>query len=298
MACASPTPPGVYESILGTRVLLAVPSGFAVAQRFTGLISEDGVSSVIVTEIEEPVDDVTDKMNEREFAARGMTWIGSEDVTIDDYDGLFVSAREPSETGPERLRWIAVFGRPDSGVMISASTANWAAPQLQKTLRDVLMTAQWNPDKDVDPYVGLGFRLEETKLLKVSDRLPSMVSFTVGGHRGHLSPGAPLYLAGTGQVQHGVSDLEVFGRQRLLEIPEIEDVEIVSSRIFELDGSPAHELVADVIDRPTDLLLRFHQTVVVTGKRYYLLQGMVDATNADEIVPHFRRISASFRHTQ
>ena len=297
-ACASPapTPAPDHQGIPGTRVSLVVPDGFAVADRFSGLVGEDAVSLVRVTEIPGPVEKIRAEMTGDGLAARGMELLRSEAVTVDGRDGLLVSVRQ-TVAGSDLRRWIVVFGAADTSVMIAASTRRAFEDRLGETLRRTLIGAKWNPDEILDPYAGLGFALAEAGSLKISDRLPSMISFTRGGHRGALASDEPLFLAGSSVAPLAVTDLEDFARRRLAEVAEFEELEVLSERSLTLGGLPAYELVVAASDRRTRAPLRVYQALVVDGERFFLMQGLVGSANAEEFIPQFREIAQSFRRT-
>jgi hypothetical protein len=296
-ACASPVPAPDHQGIPGTRVSLIVPDGFAVADRFLGLVGEDAVSVVIITEIPGPVEKVRAGMTGEALAARGMELLRFEEVTVDGRDGLLVHARQAAAAGADLRRWIVVFGAADGSVMIAASTPRASEDRLGATLRRTLISAKWNPDEILDPYAGLGFALAEAGSLKISDRLPSMISFTRGGHRGALASDEPLFLAGSSFAPLAVTDLEDFARRRLAEVAEFGELEVLSERSLTLGGLPAYELVVAASDRRTRAPLRVYQALVVAGDRFFLMQGLVGAGNAEEFIPQFREIAHSFRHT-
>ena len=151
---------------------LIVPDGFAVADRFPGLVGEDGLSVVMISEIPGPAEEVRAGMTAEALAARGMELLRSEAVTVDGREGLLVHARQAAEAGDDLRRWIVVFGAPDGSVMIGASTPGSLEDRLGATLRRTLISAKWNPAEILDPYARLGFTLAEAGSLKISDRLP------------------------------------------------------------------------------------------------------------------------------
>jgi hypothetical protein len=181
--------------------------------------------------------------------------------------------------------------------MIGASTPGSQEDRLGTTLRRTLISAKWNPAEIFDPYARLGFTLEETRSLKISDRLPNMISFTRGGHRGALTPDEPLLLAGSSFTPRAVTDLEDFARRRLDEVAELADPEVLSEQALTLGGLPAYELVVATGDRRTGRPLTVYQALVVDGSRFFLVQGLVGAENAEEFIPQFREIAHSFRRT-
>jgi hypothetical protein len=297
LACASPGAVVAPRPIPGTHVRLALPEGFSVARRFPGLISADTASSVIVTEIPRGLGEVRSGLTEESLTARGMRWHGSEEVTIAGGPGLLVEVSQPIPPNAELRRWVAVFGAADRGVLLTGSTLADSADRTGEVLREVLLTAEWRPDDPIDPYLELGFWVGETESLKISDRLPSMLAFTRGGRSGSIASDEPLYLAGTSFTREPVSNVEDFGHRLLLATAELDDPEVVSSRSFVLDELPAFEIIASARDHDTGEPLRVHQTVIVDGDRYFLLQGLVGTAEADEFMPQFRRISQTFRRT-
>jgi hypothetical protein len=296
-ACASRPPAPDHQGIPGTRVRLVVPDGFAVAERFPGLLSEDGVSLVTVTEVPGPVEKMRAGMTKEALATREMQLLRSEEVSVDDREGLLVHALQEAAPGTDLRRWILVFGAADGSVMIAASTPQVFEDRLGETLRGTLISAKWNPAEILDPYAGLGFTVAEVGELKISDRLPRMISFTLEGHRGAIAPEDPLFLAGSSFAPLAVTDLEDFAHRRLGEIAEFRELKILSERSLTLSGLPAHELVAAARDRRTAAPLRFYQALVVDGDHYFLLQGMVGVETAKEFIPQFREIAHSFRRT-
>jgi hypothetical protein len=296
-ACASPPPaPPDHQGIPGTRVSLVVPEGFALADRFFGLMGGDGVSAVVVNEIPGPIESVRAAMTAEALAARGLELLHSEPVTIDGRDAVLVDVRRTA-AGRELRGWIVAFGEADGSVMISASTSAALADRVGATLRRTLMSAEWNPGEILDPYAGLGFTLAEAGSLKISDRLPSMISFTRGGNRGALAPDDPLLLAGSFSAPIDATDLEGFARRRLDEIAELEAPEVVSKRDLTLGGLPAHELVVSAKDRRSGTPITVYQALVADGDRFFLVQGLVGADKAEEFMPQFREIAHSFRRT-
>jgi hypothetical protein len=265
------------------------------ARRFPGLVSADGESSVIVSEIPERLGEVRAGFNEQEIVARGMQWRGSEPVRIDGLDGVLVRVDQPVESSRELRRWVAVFGSGDRGVLITASTLADLEGPMDEVLEGVLLTAEWDPDAVIDPYLELGFWVGETASLKISDRLPTMIAFTRDGRRGAIESDEPLLLAGSSVTLEPPSDLERFGERLLMATKEVEGAQILTSRSLELDGLRAYEVTAAGNDRDTGAPLRVHQTVIVDGDRYYLIQGLVGVDAADEFMPQFRQVSESFR---
>lgn len=297
VACASPSPEVVRTAIPGTRVAIAVPTGFVVAKRFPGLVSPEASASVMVSETPQPLDQVRAAMTPEALAPREAELQGSEEVTVDGRRSWLY--RISASVAPEReiIRWILVTGEGDSSAVIYATAPRSLAKQLEPTLREALLSVTWDADRVLGPWDGLGFRVDEGETLELSDRLPHMVALTKGGHRGALAPDEPLFLAGSSAAEAVISDLADFARRQLQITAELADIEVLTEVSLELDGLPAHEIVASAIDKRTGTPLRIYQMLVVEGVEYFLLQGLVGASHAEAFVAEFGSIARSFRRT-
>lgn len=274
---------------------LAVPADFRVAEQFPGLVSADAKSAVTISEVPRPAEAVQGGLTEAAITARGWALLSSEAVRVDGREGLLVHVDGKVASGRELHRWILSFGKGSKSVVISASTNEQLAGRMGEVLRTTVLSARWDPDRVIGAYEGLGFTLSESESLKISDRLPKLISFTRGGDRGALAPGDPLFLAGSSFAAADVGDLAAFARQQLRATAELDDIEFSSEASLEFDGLPAFELIAAATDRRFGTALRVYQALAIDGRRYFLLQGLVGAESAEEFIPQFRDIAHSFQ---
>jgi hypothetical protein len=278
-------------------VVLEVPDGFSVSKQFPGLVNQEASASVMVSEIPRPPDQVRAAMTPEALAARGSELLRSEEVAVDGRPGWLHHVVSGSKPDREVLRWVLVTGANDASAVLSATAPRSQASRLEPVLRDVLLNASWDVERVLGPWDGLGFRVDEGETLKLSERLPRMVSLTTGGHRGALAPDEALFLAGSSAAESPIADLAAFARQQLIVTAELVDIAVLAETPLTLDGLPALEIVASATDSDSGTSLRIYQMLVVDGAAYYLLQGMVGAFDAAAFVPEFGSIARSFRRT-
>jgi hypothetical protein len=295
VACASPPLDVVRTAIPGTRVAIAVPTGFDVSKQFPGLVRPEALASVMVSEISQPPDEVRAAMTPEALAAREAELQRSEEVTVDGRQGWLYYIAAGVAPDREILRWILVTGEGDSSVVIAATAPRSQANQLGPTLRDALLSVTWDADRVLGPWDGLGFHVDEGESLKLSERLPRMVALTKGGHRGALAPDEPLFLAGSSAAESEITDLVGYAHQQLQITAELVDIEVRTEAPLTLDGLPAYEIVASALDRRSNTPIRIYQVLVVEGAEYFLLQGMVGELQAEVFVEEFAAIARSFR---
>jgi hypothetical protein len=58
-----------------------------------------------------------------------------------------------------------------------------------------------------------------------------------------------------------------------------------------------YELVANAKDDKTETSTRLYQVVAAAEQGYFIIQGLVPTERAEEWVPEFKKLTASFRRT-
>jgi hypothetical protein len=80
-------------------------------------------------------------------------------------------------------------------------------------------------------------------------------------------------------------------------MPELSDTQIVSEGPEALGDMGGYEIVATAVDRDSGTAIDVYQVFASDGARYYLVQGLVGTDGADEFMPQFREVAASFERT-
>ncbi|HVH11609.1 MAG TPA: hypothetical protein VM759_01085, partial [Longimicrobium sp.] len=109
---------------------------------------------------------------------------------------------------------------------------------------------------------------------------------------------APLVVVGRSVSPADLSDLEAFARRRVTRLGNLLELTGISG------GGPVtlaigagHELYADAVDTESGTAIRVYQVVIPDGDHYFLLQGLIGADRADEVIPQYEAIARSLRRT-
>jgi hypothetical protein len=298
VACQTPPPPPEFSAIPRTGVSLYVPVEFRVAEDFPGLTTSDGFSSVMVSEIARRVESVRRDLTPQSLSERGLRTLRSEELMVDERAALLVHAIDQGAARETVRHWMLVFGEGDLSILITASTTKALSPTVGPLIETILREARWDPMVTAGRFADLGFTITESPGLKVSERLPQMVVLTRDGSREGLSVDEPLLFAGSSLAAGLSIDLAEFARTQLREMAELRDLRIVSEGPVALDDLEGHEIVAKAVDRKEGTPLSIYQAIATDGRRYYLVQGLVGALAAEEFMPQFRDIAASFERTR
>jgi hypothetical protein len=281
--------------IPGTKVSLVVPEGFSVAEDFPGLVKKEAVSSIMVTEIAGPFSKIRDVLTKENLATRGMTLLNSEQVAVEDVEGIFADVTQIHSSGSTFRKWWLVFGNESATVMVVATTPIALEAELGEAFERCLRTVKWDLAAKVDLHEGLPFRISETESLGVVDRISNTLVLTKRGHEGPVPPSDPMFVVGSSFSDLAISDLKTFARQRVVQTAQVTEIEKIVGQGMVVDKLKAYEIVADAKDLKTGVPIKVYQVVVLNGERYYLMQGFVGRANWKTYESEFRQIVRSFR---
>lgn len=300
VALSSPSVAQSMVRIPGTRVLLTVPDSFEVGPG--GLSWGDAGASVAVHELPAPPESVRRNFEAGALAAQGMVLTKSEWVDSAMGRALLVHITHvvggtPSVQGIEFRKWALVAGDDSGSVLIVAEAPVTLADELEPQLRQVLLTAQWQPGAETDPVAAAGFTVNETEDLKFyRSVLGSALVLTKGGElMGYTSE--PMVFVTRSATGLAFTDPAAFSRQHLNETSRISAAKIEQEAELVVDGMPAYELVATAIAEPSlppVVVLVVYQVVVVDEPpAIFLIQARVGADQRDRYLDQFREIARS-----
>jgi len=281
----------------GTNVSLQPPEGFARSESFPGFQSPEQQASIMVTQMPAPVAEVMKGMNKETLATRGMTLLSSSPETVGGREALLLQVGQAAG-GAEYLKWMLVAGDPQTTVLIVGTYPKNAGEQIGAAIRKSLLTASLASESPGDPHEGLLFRITPTQRLKIASRVGNMLLLTESGSTAPLGPGEPIYIVGSSIGPGGSGDLKVFSEDRARKTEQIQSLENLSGREITIGGLTAWELLADAKDKKSGTPVRLYQVIAPDGGGgYFIVQGLVGAGRADEMILEFRRVTESFRKT-
>src|SRR5688572_25657735 len=280
----------------GTSVSLIPPPGFSAAQQFPGFQNLDLQSSIVVTEMPAPVTVMTASANAEAFANKGMVFMGSKKVIVGGKEALLVRAVQGIGES-EVLKWMLIGGDKKHTVMIVTTFPRSAVDAVNQPLVRSLLTASWNSESTGDPFEGLLYRVTSGPVLRIATRITHALLLTESGSMPRTRADEALYIVGNSVGQADLTDLKSFSESRARQAEKFKDVQVLSGRPIQLDGLDAYEILADVTDE-AGTRMNLYQVVARYSEGYFLIQGLITAARATEMLPEFKRVTATFRQVR
>lgn len=278
----------------GTSVSLEPPEGFVLSTRFPGVQNTDRRSSIVVTELYVPIEQVLAGLTGEKLSARGMTLRESQSVKIGGHPALLLLCSQ-TVGGVPFEKWMGVFGDETASVLLVASYPQASISELRADVREALLSVRWQPNRNADPFAGLTFIARESSELKVLRRIQNTIVFARPEGGAASAPGEPFAIVGSSRSDEPMDDVEAFARLQLSGTDEITDLRDLSGHATRVGGWPAFELTARANDLETATPLSLYQMVVVATDRYYLIRGIAGEDRFDRYEPQFRLIAESLR---
>jgi len=293
---AAVTVPSFAQSVRvpGTNVTLSPPAGFAVARQYPGFEHAEAQASIVVTELPVAATDMMRSMTAPALSTKGMSLIAARDIVIAEKPARLLHVRQAAPGGSV-LKWILIAGHGKATMMIVGTFPEAASPDVGEAICKSVLSASWSSAAPVDSFEGLPFRLTPTASLKLARRVSNTLMFTESGTTGSPGSTEALYIAGHSIGQGRITDARTFAESRAKQTDRLTGVTGFTSRPISIDGAAAYELEADAIDSRSGRPMRLYQVIIPDETGYFILQGISRADRASEIVPEFRRLTASFR---
>lgn len=278
--------------IPGTKVALEAPDGFVLATQFSGLVNEELVSSIVISELPAPYDAMAEGFTKEAMAGQNMNLLASEEVEISGRPGrlLYVTQVVGGAVYEKRM---AVTGNDVATLMLVATYPQAIAARMRAPMHASLLSATWQADAAVDRFEGLPFRIRETEHLKIRNRVQHTLLLAPPQRTTAASASEPFAIVGSSHSPVRIDDVELFARQRITQTAKISDLREIRGEGRRVDGRPAYEITAKARDLDTGAPLAVYQFVVVAGETYYLIQGMVGETLSKPYLAEFRQLAAS-----
>jgi hypothetical protein len=281
--------------IAGTKISLIPPQGFVSATRFPGYQQEETNSSIVVTEIPAPISELaSDSTNAEELAKKGMVLLKQEQVTVDRKDAILLEVQQ-SAYGIDFNKWILLLGNQSESVLVTATFPQELPSEYSESLKNSLLTVQWNQTQTAVATDGLEFTLEETGDLKLAQRLGNSLIYTKNGVFPAKSINDPLFVVAP-SVAPQYQELEDFARQRLLKTDNLTEIEIETGNKIVINNLDGYEIIAIGKDIKSKNPVAIYQVILSDQNAYYyLMQGQVDTRYNSQYLPIFKKLARSFK---
>ena len=212
-------------------------------------------------------------------------------------EALLLKASQ-NAAGTEFLKLILVAGDRDNTTIVTGTYPKKLAGDLEAPIKRSILSVTWESKRQVNPFEGLLYTIEPTEKLKLAGRIGNMLIFSESGGTDSLPPNEARYIVGNSIDSKVISNIRLFSEARAAGTETLKDIKQLNGRELTVDGLKGYELMSDARDRKTDTPTRLYQVVAADDQAYFIFQGLVPAERAEELVPEFKKLTASFRRTK
>jgi len=276
----------------GTKVELIPPATWQAASTFPGYFHKESRSSVMVTEVPGPFEKVklgfTDK---GELKKQGMTLLSTEDRKQGEHEGVLVmlSQSTPNVT-VNKVVWL--FGTAKETVIVMGTVVAQHKDEWLKTTETCVRSSLWHPDRKLDPFEGLSFKLNDLQGLQLVTRFGDTLSFTEDGKADTDNTGKLLYSIGPALNSGEIVDREAFVTQRIRSFP-FEVLEVESKAELEVDGLEGYEVILRTSVKEQERAA--YVVILFEDENYWIAFGEVKAEGREPALEKFSKITRSFK---
>jgi hypothetical protein len=123
----------------------------------------------------------------------------------------------------------------------------------------------------------------------------NMLLLTESGTMKPQGPNSAMFIVGSSVAPVRIDDLAAFAESRARQTKQLKAIRIAPHGSVTIDGTVAHELIAEGTDQPTGRAVTLYQVLLPEDGGYVLMQGLVASSRGAALIPEFRAVAQSFR---
>jgi len=290
ISCISTNIHAQQHTINHLDIVIDAPDGFTGAQNFNGLIQPETFSTIKYKE-----EVLAFESASQAYLTEIKNVLHQEKVTINDKTGILLKF-EKNLHNNVFTHWSLLFGDSISTIIIESSSPKMMGEQLEQSLKQTLLSTRWLRLPKDQLFHGLPFVFDSTDKLSATTR--SANSIILIDNSKTYDPAksvAPLYVVSSSKTEQPIEEIEKFSKQMLKAKRLEDDIQIIKQQATKIAGIMAFHMQAKGIDRATGLEVGIYQTIAYQGKRFLLVQGLVEPKQAAEFWPQFEKITQSIK---
>jgi hypothetical protein len=281
--------------VAGSEIRMIPPAGSLPAEGFIGYQDEFGSGMINITTFPGSFEEARPQFSKEAFVAKEIAVTEHTPVKVGDLDGLFLAATHDTPDG-RAGKYMLIFGD-DSRVFVIV--AGWLLEEdarFRKALLRSIRSARAG-EMAGDPRDVLRFEIDEVPPLKFAQVVATGAMYAEDGVLPLRKPGDPSYGVLLIPSKEDMSELDLDTAMKLIVSREksLTGAKLVSSRSFRLAGVDACEGVVHGTDADSGEKHTLYLVIRPCEEGFYMVRATVIQSREDEILPVFRKMTASFR---
>jgi len=294
LACVLITTPVFAGQVPGTSVTMTPPSGFVPADRFNGFMNETTGSTIMISEMPGPFQEVTAGFsNPKSMQAKGMKLLNRSMTRVDGHTAMLVHAEQPAY-GQMFRKWVVAVDRSGATTLIVANYPKAAAGYQEEILKTAILAATFV--EPTDPADTLAFTVEPVEPFKVAKVMGQNMVLSPGGQfplKDESVPYMVLGLSASGNLAR--SGQKAFAEHRVTSIATIRNVSVNQTTPVVIGGMSGYTTEAKGEEENTSTPLTIYQVILFDTSGYSVIQGITPSVNKSTYMPIFEKIAITFK---
>ncbi|MBK9105121.1 MAG: hypothetical protein IPL92_11285 [Saprospiraceae bacterium] len=283
-----------HQHVEGSNFFLIPPPGFVEASNFQGFQQESSGASIMVLDMPGPFAESTKGFTEEGLKSQGVKLIKKEEVNVNGYQGLFVTA-EQLAYGVNYAKYILVFGDEQNTFMVNGAYPK-NVPGLKEDMLEAIYSIVYEPDMVVDQLNSVPFVLvtEGTKL-KLAKNMGGSLLYTVDGKIPTASADKTSFVAGLSISNVQTPDRKFTSIARIKQLPYsslvIDEDQITE---IEIDGISGYEIHGEGVHKSSGAKELVYQAMLFDSNGYYIMVGTTRSDFAENL-DLFKQVARTFK---
>ena len=282
------------ERVNGTQIVIEPPTFLEPATQFSGYVDEEYGTSIMITEIPGPFNEVIKGMTKEGFESKGVTLVSTEDIKLGKDSAKLIKLYQTAYE-LEFTKWMLIFGDSTKSIIIAASFQTDLSDEVSNKLKETILTARWERDLKVDFFEGLTFKVDETKSLRFAKKMGNALLLTRDGTFPVADKEAPYSIvAASYSNTYDINERSKFARERLMKLEGFTKIEVLSQNKSKSSNLNVEVLLAKALDVKSNTWKFIYFSMLFSGDSYYIIQSVAVLKEKETIENEFQQLLASF----
>jgi hypothetical protein len=267
--------------IKGTKISLIPPKDFISSNNFQGLEHSESGSTIMIVEIPAGFSEISKGITKESLSQNGVTVENIENLTFNHLPALLVTGTQ-SANGSDFTKYILIFGTEKESVILNGvfpKNYTRAGDEIKKSI----LTAYYNPDQTISAFDILNYTINvDSTKLKFAKFFSNSLIYTIDGQLPTLSEDKTNLIVSRSVYKITTEDKEQFAAYRLGQMPY--DIKSITSKLpITLDQLSGFEIIADGINKSTQVEEHLYQVILFESDFYYIFFGTTNDLSGKSI---------------
>jgi hypothetical protein len=282
------------ERVTGTQIVIDPPTYLEPAKQFSGYVDEEYGTSIMIAEIPGPINEVMKGMNKKGFANKGVTLLSTEDIKLGNDSAKLMKL---SQTAYELdfTKWMVLLGDDTKSIIIAASFQTELSSEVSDKLKKTILTSRWERGSKIDFFEGLTFKVDETKSLKIANKMGNALILTKDGLFPIENKKSPYaIIAASYSNTYEIKSRANYARERLMKSDGFTNIEVIDQSQTKVNNLNGEIILAKALDIKSNTWKYIHFSMLFNDDSYYIIQSIAELEEQKLIESEFQSLLASF----